>query len=45
MTEHDLLPLLQAGEDSVTQFKADITNADSLAAEMVAFSNARGGER
>jgi len=43
LTVHELLPLLQAGEDSVTQFKADITNADSLAAEMVAFSNARGG--
>jgi ATP-dependent DNA helicase RecG len=43
LTVHELLPLLQAGEDSVTQFKADITNADSLAAEMVAFSNTRGG--
>lgn len=34
---------IQGGEDSQTQFKSDISNADSLAAEMVAFSNVRGG--
>ena len=31
------------GEDSATQFKAEITNAESLAAEMVAFANSEGG--
>ncbi len=32
------------GEDSCHQFKADIHNADSLAAEMCAFSNSEGGK-
>lgn len=32
------------GEDSRHQFKEDIRNGDSLAAEMVAFSNSRGGQ-
>ena len=31
------------GEDSGRQFKADVTNPDSLAAEIVAMLNARGG--
>lgn len=31
------------GEDSATQFKTEITNAESLAAEMVAFANSEGG--
>ena len=31
------------GEDSGRQFKADVTNPDSLAAEVVAMLNARGG--
>ncbi len=31
------------GEDSATQVKAEITNAESLAAEMVAFANSEGG--
>ena len=31
------------GEDSTRQFKADIRNSDSLAAEIVAFANALGG--
>jgi len=31
------------GEDIHRQFKQDITNADSLAAEMVAFANSEGG--
>jgi ATP-dependent DNA helicase RecG len=43
MTQQELLENIHAGEDSQTQFKSDITNADSLAAEMVAFSNFRGG--
>ncbi len=43
MTPKDLLARLAAGEDSTTQFKADVTNADSLAAEMAAFANSEGG--
>ena len=31
------------GEDSGRQFKRDVTNGDSLAAEMAAFANAEGG--
>ena len=37
---HDLIRL---GEDSTRQFKVDVRNAESLAAEMVAFSNSEGG--
>jgi len=40
----ELLDLLAKGEDSTRQFKKDITNADSLAAEMIAFSNSLGGK-
>ncbi len=41
----ELIELLSRGEDSHTQFKQaqEITNATSLAAEMVAFANAEGG--
>jgi len=39
----ELLAILAHGEDSQHQFKKNITNADSLAAEMVAFSNGVGG--
>jgi ATP-dependent DNA helicase RecG len=38
-----LLQLVALGEDSGRQFKKDVTNADSLAADMVAFSNSSGG--
>lgn len=38
-----LLADLALGEDSTRQFKRDVTNGDSLAAEMVAFANAEGG--
>lgn len=43
MTLHELLDKIKAGEDSRTQFKANISNIDLLAAELVAFSNAQGG--
>jgi ATP-dependent DNA helicase RecG len=43
MTPDDLHTLIAAGEDSALQFKADITNADSLAAEMAAMANGKGG--
>jgi ATP-dependent DNA helicase RecG len=43
MTLHELLDKIKAGEDSRTQFKVNISNIDSFAAELVAFSNAQGG--
>ena len=43
MRKRELERLVRLGEDSSRQFKADVTNADSLAAELVAFSNSRGG--
>jgi len=39
----DLLDQIACGEDSTRQFKADVKNPESLAAEMVAFANAEGG--
>jgi predicted HTH transcriptional regulator len=43
MNKEELKALVAPGEDSTRQFKADIANADSLAADLVAFSNSRGG--
>lgn len=43
METTELIDILSRGEDSRHQFKADITNADALAAEIVAFSNSAGG--
>lgn len=43
LTEQDLLAQVTLGEDSSRQFKADIRNAESLAAEMAAFANTDGG--
>ena len=41
----ELIELIGRGEDSHTQFKQaqDVTNAQSLAGELVAFSNSKGG--
>lgn len=39
----DLRAAIELGEDSTRQFKEDIRNADSLAAEMAAFANCDGG--
>jgi ATP-dependent DNA helicase RecG len=39
----ELKSLIAKGEDSKRQFKEDVRNIDSLAAEIVAFSNSRGG--
>jgi len=39
----DLKAAVALGEDSHRQFKQDVTNADSLAAEMAAFANSEGG--
>jgi ATP-dependent DNA helicase RecG len=39
----EIMQMLALGEDSRNQFKKNISNPDSLAAEMVAFSNGQGG--
>lgn len=39
----ELIETLSRGEDSQHQFKLDFSNANALAAEMVAFSNSSGG--
>jgi len=43
MEASELIKLIERGEDSKHQFKAKITDARKLAAEMVAFSNTKGG--
>jgi ATP-dependent DNA helicase RecG len=43
MDSFEILDIISKGEDSLHQFKVDITNATSLASEMVAFSNTNGG--
>lgn len=43
METAELIEVISRGEDSRHQFKADFTNADSVAAEIVAFSNTAGG--
>lgn len=43
METTELIDLLSRGEDSRQQFKVDMTNADALAAEIVAFCNTAGG--
>ena len=40
----ELKQIIARGEDSHHQFKENLTNGDQLAAEMVAFSNAEGGQ-
>ncbi len=39
----ELIERVGRGEDSRTQFKLTVTNAESLAADIVAFANAKGG--
>ncbi len=43
MDLEELKTIISKGEDSKNQFKEDINNVDSLAAEGVALSNTRGG--
>ncbi len=43
METTELIEILSQGEDSRHQFKADITNVDALATEIVSFSNTAGG--
>ncbi len=39
----ELIELISRGEDSRTQFKQNLTNSESLAGDLVAFSNTKGG--
>ncbi len=39
----ELIELISRGEDSRTQFKQTVTNPESVAADLVAFSNSNGG--
>jgi ATP-dependent DNA helicase RecG len=43
MNRREFLAFVACGEDSQRQFKVNLTNADSLAADLVAFSNSNGG--
>ncbi|MDR2580950.1 MAG: putative DNA binding domain-containing protein [Fibromonadaceae bacterium] len=43
MTAIELLDIIGAGETSKVQFKREIGSDDSIAAEMIAFSNSKGG--
>ena len=43
METSELLEIVARGEDSEHQFKANFTNGDAVAAELVAFSNSSGG--
>ena len=43
MKKSELNKIIKTGEDSRLQFKADVRNVDTLAAEIVAFSNSEGG--
>lgn len=43
MTLTELQSQIALGKDSRRQFKREVTNADSLAAEMAAFANSEGG--
>ena len=44
MDSEELLKIVARDEDGQHQFKANITNANALAAEMAAFSNSGGGQ-
>ncbi len=39
-----LITEVALGEDSIRQFKSDVRNSESLAAEIAAFSNSNGGQ-
>jgi len=43
MNASELLDIINSGENSRVQFKEKIDNDDSIAAEMIAFSNTKGG--
>jgi predicted HTH transcriptional regulator len=43
MTSIELLDIIGVGETSKVQFKREFDNQDKIAAEMIAFSNSKGG--
>lgn len=43
MTESELLKIIACGETSRVQFKGCLSNKDSIADEMIAFANSKGG--
>jgi predicted HTH transcriptional regulator len=43
MNAIELLEVIEKGETSKVQFKSAIDNNDSIAAELIAFSNSKGG--
>jgi predicted HTH transcriptional regulator len=43
MNAIELVDIISAGETSKVQFKRELDNRDKIAAEMIAFSNAKGG--
>ena len=43
MNTQTLLQQIALGEDGTRQFKADVTNGEALASELVAFANSEGG--
>lgn len=44
MSENELIALIEKGETSTVQFKANVHNEHSIAKEMVALANSRGGK-
>jgi len=44
MIEQELLNIIDGGESSAVQFKERLPHPDSLAHEMIAFSNSHGGK-
>jgi len=44
MNEQELLQIIDSGESSIVQFKERLPHPDSIAHEMIAFSNSRGGK-
>ena len=44
MNKADILELINAGENSRIEFKSTLFDSDSLAKEVVAFSNMKGGD-
>ena len=44
MNEQELLQLINRGESSTVQFKERLPHPNSLANELIAFSNSRGGK-
>ncbi|NUM69655.1 MAG: putative DNA binding domain-containing protein [Ignavibacteriaceae bacterium] len=44
MNAQEIIDLIRNGESSTTQFKPDVSNSESIAQEIVAFANSKGGK-